>query len=578
MALKLSFDQVALAFSTHGLELLAESYVNSKTPLPYRCKVCGHVGEKPYGSVRACEGCPSCWNKRRQQPRKHSLQEAGNFFAERQLELLASSYRNPGVPLPYRCLVCGFEGKLRLTDVMQKACGCRICGIRRRGLASKLDFEEFRKQQREQGIEVSPAKYENVETRVEACCLVCHFGWVTTVNCLRSGRGCRKCKQGAAVKRRTYTNEFVANQLAKKGISLISSYSTSQKPIRVRFEACGHENTSTWNQLQRGDRCPRCAPNARLTDEDYLEAVHKHGGKLLVKARKGSLPSLWQCCLGHEFHRSLLSIRSLGTFCTDCSGSYGEMLCRTVVERLFGRTFRRVRMRGMISSKGVPLELDIYSEELKLAVEHNGAHHYEPQENWNGLEGFRLQQLNDRTRRRFCKANGILLIEVRELGKRTTVEEMREQIHAALSKGKRSIPHGFAEADLINLPVVNESEVYWRGVAEKAATMGFEILTKVFLGADKPLSVRCSHGHITRKTPRSILQGHQCDECYMEARKKPLRLSDGRVFESGAAAAKVIGVTKEVVNKAIRQGRRLKGFSIERISWAEFRRSEESRR
>jgi hypothetical protein len=59
----------------------------------------------------------------------------------------------------------------------------------------------------------------------------------------------------------------------------------------------------------------------------------------------------------------------------------------------------------------------------------------------------------------------------------------------------------------------------------------------------------------------------------MEARMKPLRFSNGQVFESGAAAAKVIGVTKEIVNKAIRQRRELKGFFIERISWEEFRRS-----
>jgi len=53
------------------------------------------------------------------------------------------------------------------------------------------------------------------------------------------------------------------------------------------------------------------------------------------------------------------------------------------------------------------------------------------------------------------------------------------------------------------------------------------------------------------KTPRSILNGHQCDQCYIEQMKKPLRLSDGRAFESGAAAAKVLGVIKETVNKAV---------------------------
>jgi len=229
-------------------------------------------------------------------------------------------------------------------------------------------------------------------------------------------------------------------------------------------------------------------------------------------------------------------------------------------------------MRGMKSGKGVLLELDMYNDELKLAIEHNGAHHYEAQENWSGVKGLRIQRQNDQRRRSFCKANGILLIEIRELGKRTTIEAMRSKVRAAFLQHGRPIPRGFDEADLTNLPVLNESEVYWREIQEAAGALGLEIITKTFLGADTPLSVRCSHGHVTPKTPRSILQGRQCDECYMEARKKPLRFSDGRAFESGAAAAKVLGVTKEVVNKAIRRKQRLKGFSIERISWEEFRR------
>jgi hypothetical protein len=53
-------------------------------------------------------------------------------------------------------------------------------------------------------------------------------------------------------------------------------------------------------------------------------------------------------------------------------------------------------------------------------------------------------------------------------------------------------------------------------------------------------------------TPRSILEEHQCDECCTEIWKKPFGLSDGRVFESGAEAEEVLGVTKEIVNTAIR--------------------------
>ena len=143
-------------------------------------------------------------------------------------------------------------------------------------------------------------------------------------------------------------------------------------------------------------------------------------------------------------------------------------------------------------------------------------------------------------------------------------------IRAALIQNGRLIPVGFDEVDLSGLPTINESQAYWRDVHEAADKIGLQIVSRIYLGADKPVSVRCTQGHITLKTPRSILQGHKCDECYMEFRKKPLKLSDGRVFESGAAAAKVLGVTKEIVNKAIRERRQVKGFKVERISREEF--------
>ena len=101
--------------------------------------------------------------------------------------------------------------------------------------------------------------------------------------------------------------------------------------------------------------------------------------------------------------------------------------------------------------------------------------------------------------------------------------------------------------------------------------MGLTVLTEVFADAETRVTVMCNRGHTTLKTPRSILQGHQCDECYMEQKKKPLQLSDGRVFESGTAAAKVLGVIKETVNRAVCKKWKVKGFTIKRISWGDFR-------
>jgi hypothetical protein len=570
MARKFTFDQVKQVFEAAGFELLSASYTSSKEPLAYRCKCCGHEDTTRLEYVKAGNGCSNCWEARRGRSRKHSLDFVREKFSAKKLELLASEYTDSKTPLPYRCNECGYEGKLRFNDLSNG--GCRECGIRRRTSRRKLDFEIFKSDMFKRGIEVLSREYVNSGTRLQLRCLKCPRLWQATANDLRSPEsGCPSCGHKRGGRKLALKTEQAAQNLAKLGITLLSKYESSQKPIRARFDACGHEVERTYNHLSRWPKCGLCAPNARATAEDYRATAKMFGGKILKMASRVSRDSLWLCPLGkHKFERSLESIRTCKTFCTVCTRAYGEMLCRAAVEKLFGTTFRNKRMPGMKSPKGRLLELDIYNEKLRIAVEHHGAQHYRPMPHRTGTEGLERQLLHDHLRRQFCKANGILLIEIRELGIRTSLEEMRQQIRDALLHDGQIIPPNFDKADLTSLPQLTASQVYWADVHEAAHKMGMKILSKIFLGAEKPVTVKCERGHITPKTPRSILQGHQCHECYLEQWKKPLQISDGRVFESGAAAAKVLGVIKETVNKAVRNKREVKGFGVKRISWNEF--------
>lgn len=95
--------------------------------------------------------------------------------------------------------------------------------------------------------------------------------------------------------------------------------------------------------------------------------------------------------------------------------SKGETECRRVMEMIFKVPFRKKRpdfLRNDVTG-GNNLELDCYSEELKLAVEYNGAQHYKfiPFFHKNN-EAFLNQKYRDELKRRMCKDNGIKLIEV----------------------------------------------------------------------------------------------------------------------------------------------------------------------
>ena len=572
MARQFTHEQVKRMFEAANFELLSSGYTSTKAPLAYRCNRCGHQSTTRLEYIRAGQSCPKCWEARRSKNLKHSFEFVRREFLAKNLELLDSAYTDSKTPLAYRCQKCGYKGQLRFSHLRAGA-GCRQCGIRWRASQQRRNFPKFKNELFKRGIEVLSRNYVNALTKLDLRCAECGQSWQARANDLRNpASGCPRCGHKRGGQKHAYTNEVVARLLADRQITLLSTYQRSQKPIRVRFEQCGHTVWRTWNVIQHGVGCPKCAPNARPTREDYRALAARFSGEVLEIARTSNQQSKWRCSIGHVFRRPFISIKQLDTFCTVCSGSYAEMLCRAAVERLFGKPFRRKRVPGMKSPKGRPLELDIYNEELRIAIEHHGAHHYRALPHWDGVAGLDKQRIHDRVRREFCRVNGILLIEIEELGIRTSLEEMRQQIRDALLRGGRNISPAFDRTDLTRLPRLNASQVQWAELHEAAAKMGLEILTEVFQGSQIPITVRCKSGHITQKTPASILQDHRCDECYMEKTKKPLRLSDGRVFESGAAAAKVLGVRKETVNTAIRKNKAVKGFRPERISWDEFRR------
>ena len=499
-----------------------------------------------------------------------TLSVARTEFAQRGLTLLADEYVNVSTRMPFKCKACGYEGTLPLNDVRRQGCGCRMCGIRRRVAARTYSIDTVRKLLKSAKITLLSKTYTNSTVPLRVKCDKCGHVWETPFSNLNPKKsrhtGCPPCALKRRVDSRRYTTQQVRSELAKMGIILLSEYLGANNPLTVKHKACGHtESKKSWNSLQQGGGCGRCAKNARATLDDYLALAKQFNGCLIQKASAAQTDSLWECSIGHRFKRSYTSIKALQTFCTTCSSAYAEMLCLSMVERLFDATFVRVRFKEMRSAKGKPLELDMFNSDLRIAIEHNGAHHYGPQHNWGGERAFRIQQANDKRRRQYCQRNGILLIEIRQLGSITSAEEAKAQIRRALTKAKRPIPSSFDAADVTNLTPKVATEAYWESVQAAAAGMGLEILPCVYLTADTPVPVQCERGHLTQKTPRSILQGHKCDTCYTQRLSKPVRLSDGRVFKSGADAARALGVTKETINKAARWGWQVKGLQVQRV-------------
>lgn len=95
--------------------------------------------------------------------------------------------------------------------------------------------------------------------------------------------------------------------------------------------------------------------------------------------------------------------------------SRGEVECRRVLERFFGKPFPKARpdiLRNPVS-KDFNLELDCYNPELKIACEYNGTQHYNYIPFFHKTrDAFMNQKYRDHVKRDLCAKNGIRLIEV----------------------------------------------------------------------------------------------------------------------------------------------------------------------
>lgn len=111
--------------------------------------------------------------------------------------------------------------------------------------------------------------------------------------------------------------------------------------------------------------------------------------------------------------------------------SKGELECRRVLQYLFKKPFYKARpdfLRNPVTGGNFNLELDCYDPELKIAVEYNGIQHYQYTPYFHkNKEAFLNQKYRDDMKRRICRENGIILIEVPNTVKLQDIKKFIEQ-------------------------------------------------------------------------------------------------------------------------------------------------------
>lgn len=120
------------------------------------------------------------------------------------------------------------------------------------------------------------------------------------------------------------------------------------------------------------------------------------------------------CNDGHKFKRKIHSLLSGHCFCPKCyelGNSKTERLVKFVVESTLGVPFEKSYPAFLRSEKDAPLEIDLYSEKLNLAIEVQGVQHFQQISGRQTEEEFRNLQKNDHIKRVEIPKHGIHRLE-----------------------------------------------------------------------------------------------------------------------------------------------------------------------
>ena len=361
-----------LAAHKRGGFCLSEVYKNAKAKLKWCCEK-GHHWEASLDSVKnGGTWCPHCYGNA-----PLSLDVANQLAENRGGVCLSAEYKACEVKMAWRC-AAGHEFSASLNKVKNAGSWCPHCAGN-----ARLSIKVAEQVAKERGGVCLSKTYTSTKAKMWWQCAEGHE-WAASLNSIKNLKTwCRKCA------RKPMAHLEVARDLAAKRGGTCLSTSCERTSARLRWRcASGHEWGASLSSVKQGSWCMTCYHSSRrLGLSCAQEVAAKKGGQCLSSEYVNAHKKMrWRCAVGHEWEASLTNIKDRGSWCSACSqsSSWPETCLRGIMEAIFpGRQFPRRRPPFLRGPLGRPLELDGYNEELQLAFEYNGEHHYMDAHFWN---------------------------------------------------------------------------------------------------------------------------------------------------------------------------------------------------
>ncbi len=418
----------------------------------------------------------------------------------------------------------------------------------------------------------------SAKSKIRVDCGAGHPAFTTDCDRLKQGKWCRLCWEESTRGDYGHTIEDMQRVAHERGGECLSSEFRGVKAkLEWRCPEHGPFIAAPDAVMNSGTWCPTCGQAKKGHDPrplaDVLAYIAERGGELASPVEEYStLQSriTVRCSNGHEWEVGASQLIHAQSWCPNCRYT-GEAITRHIFEATFGVAFPKVRPAFLRTDAGGTLELDGYSEPLRLAFEYQGPRHDEPE-----------QAARDALKRERCEAVGIRLVAIPFLKRPYPPEAVRAVIAETLApyddrevrlptgpmfprdlerlrelaeaRGGRLLSTDYggenelhlwkcdvAEHPPWNAPPYNIKNGTWcahcAGVAKKdrpwlaawGSEHGLTLLTEEYLGSGVAHRWRCAAGHEFEAAKPNMLQaigkGHvPCSRC--AGNRRTIRVAD----------------------------------------------------
>lgn len=329
---------------------------------------------------------------------------------------------------------------------------------------------------------------------------------------------CDKCRNDYII---NYFNSLASQHVDSKTNRQGRLLSTEYKALNTDYEwECefGHRWKTTANIIRRGFWCSHCYGNIKGSIEEMKQIGKDRGGKCLSSKYINSRSKLlWQCSLNHRWKATPNKIKK-GRWCSKCSASLSERLVNICFNTIFNEPFNKEKPEWL-KYKNIYLELDGYSEKLKLAFEHNGSQHYTRSFNMS-KEKFEKRLFYDKWKVKKCKENNIKLIVIPPLFEFLPLEQLKNFIVFQCTEMNVELPPNIDDIEIDYNEAykhpLNENKL--KDIKKFAKSKNGKCLSKFYVNCYTKLKFECENGHIFWQKPNELGKCW-CYECSTTRKK-----------------------------------------------------------